>query len=105
MLEEDQRSSRWVTETPIGKAHLPGMYKLCGSGLGTLWHQWCKFCLQSGGDRLVRCFQDDVSNLVRMREKRDMAGRDLARSCLAPLRHPTVLIGMDHSILETKQRP
>src|SRR5438874_7822570 len=40
-----------------------------------------------------------------MREKRDMAGRDLARRGLAPLRHPAVLLGMDHAILGTKQRP
>src|SRR6266581_9275480 len=40
-----------------------------------------------------------------MREKRDMAGRDLARRGLAPLCHPAVLLGMDHAILGPKERP
>src|SRR5712692_11810024 len=37
VLEKDQRGSRWVSETPIGKAHLPGTHKSCWSGLGALW--------------------------------------------------------------------
>ena len=56
-------------------------------------------CSPSGRDNRVGGLQDDVSHLVGMGEKRDMAGRDLTRRDLAPLRHPAVLLGMDHAIL------
>src|SRR5258708_26341949 len=63
------------------------------------------FCSPSGRDDRVCGFQDHVSHLVRMRKKRDMARRDLVGRGLAPLRHPAMLLGMDHAILGTKQRP
>jgi len=37
VLQKDQRGCRWVSETPIGKAHLPGTHKACWSCLGALW--------------------------------------------------------------------
>src|SRR5258707_12195998 len=67
--------------------------------------RWCVFSLQSGGNSLVRCLQDDASHLVGMREKRDVAGRDLTGRCLAPLRRPAMLLGMEHALFGPKKRP